>query len=329
MNRAIVLIAVVSGMLTNVAPSAIAPATAKPVTTIEREAFLKGDRSGAKGNSLQLQLVDAGAQPRRELKFTPAPNSKQTLTMEMGMNMEMSMDGQSIAAPAKLPKTLMKLDLTVTAVDPNGDIHYDFVYTDARLVPDPQTPKELITNMEKGLKTMVGIKGNIVTSNRGQITRQKLVLPPNMEPNLKQFLSQLNRSLDRISTPLPLEAVGTGAKWTTNLPLNMAGMKLNQKIDYEVLALNAEGATIKTKVTQSAPPQNMQLPGIHKVANIRLNSLTSQGEGQVVLRFNSLLPIQAKTSIDTTSDMSVKEAKNSKIMNMKNKTSIDLNMTSN
>jgi hypothetical protein len=320
MTKAIIVSVLVGGILTNLAPNYIPRATAQTPTKIQH--------SATPNNSPQLQLLDPGAQPRRELKFTPSRQTKQTLTIQMGMNMEMSMDGQAISTPNKLPKTLMKLDLIVTAVDPNGDIHYDFSYTEARVIPDPQIPKELISAMEKSLKTLIGIKGTVITSNRGQIIRQNLVLPQNMEPNMKQFLSQLNRSLDRISTPLPLEAVGTGAKWSTNLPLDLAGMKINQKTDYEVIALDGSGATIKTKVTQTAPPQNLRLPGTPKTAKIRLNSISSQGEGKVVLQFNSLLPIQGQTSISTRTDMSAQERENEKMINIQNKTSIDLNMSS-
>jgi hypothetical protein len=311
-NKAIIVSVFIGGMLTNIAPSAIPTATAKPITTL--------NRTIAKTSPLTLQLLDAGTQPRRELKFTPAPNSKQTLTMEMGMNMEMAMDGRSIAPPTKLPKTVMK---------PNGNIHYDFVYADASVVADTQSPKELISAMQKSMKTLVGLKGSAIMTSRGTNVSQKLVLPPNMATDVKQFMNQLNNSLDRISTLLPVEAVGIGAKWTTNVPLEVAGMKLNQKIDYEVLALNAEGATIQTKVSQSAPPQNMQIPGVPKDVKIRLNSLTSQGEGKMTLRFNSLLPVQAKTTIDTDADMSLPEKDSKKMVNMKQKTSIDLNMSSN
>jgi hypothetical protein len=308
-------------LLTNIASSAIAPATA--------QAPAKLDRAAPSMGAMKVQLIDAGAEPRREMKFVPTPNSKQTLTLEMGMGIDMAIDGQKIAMPTKLTKMVMKMDLTVTKVEPNGNIHYNFAYADARFVPDASTPKEMTEAMQESLKKVVGIKGNAISNNRGKQIAFKMVLPENMEPSTKQLLNQLDNSFKDISTPLPQEAVGTGAKWKTTLPLNVLGMKLNQTMDYEVIAIDAESATIKAKFSQSAQPQNMQLPNAPKGAKVRLNSFAANGEGKITLRFNSMLPVQGKTSILSNSDISVRENAKDKAVNMKSKTSIDLNMSSN
>src|SRR3712207_4865677 len=69
----------------------------------------------------QVELLNAGTEPKQELRFKPKVNAKQTATL--GLNMEVASSFSSQAIPKfKIPATTMKMETTVTQFDPNGDI---------------------------------------------------------------------------------------------------------------------------------------------------------------------------------------------------------------
>jgi hypothetical protein len=275
----------------------------------------------------KLQLLDAGATPRQELKFRPLANSQQTMTMMMGMSMDMVF-GETPMPKTKLPKIAMKLDLKVGKIEPSGDINYSVRYSDINAIADKDTPPELTANIQKTMKTLVGFGGDIVIGSDGRVKSQKLVLPKTIEPTLKQTLDQFTRSLEQISTQLPAQSVGLGAKWQMVNSLTVSGIQLNQTSAYEVVALDASGMTIKFKVSQSAPVQNIVVPGAaaNNTSKIKIDSLDTTGEGTYMMRFDSLLPISGKLSSVTDSKMSIQSDPKQPVTNISSKFAIDLNL---
>jgi hypothetical protein len=273
----------------------------------------------------KLELLNPGIEPRRELRLRPAVNSKQTMTMTMGMSMGMTMGEMTIPKMA-LPKVVLKIDLNVTSVDPSGDIHYTFAYSDIKAIADKDTPPELLATMQKGFKSFVGYKGDVVVSNMGKLKSKNLIIPKNVDPMLKKTLEQLSKSMEQVSTPLPTQMLGVGAKWQVTNSVKVSNIQMNQLATYEVLKMDDRGITIRTKINQSAPSQNFQVPGMDAKAKVKLNSLISTGEGRYVLRFDSLLPIEGRLLLDTDSNMSVQNDPKEEPTNVVSKLAIDLTL---
>jgi hypothetical protein len=122
--------------------------------------------------------------------------------------------------------------------------------------------------------------------------------------------------------------VGIGAKWQTSNSLTVSGIQLNQISTYEVVALDARGMTVKCRVSQSAPPQTIVVPGAtaNTSSKITIESIDSTGEGTYVLMFDSLLPVSGKMSSVTDSKMSVQSDPKQPVTNISSKFAIDLNM---
>jgi hypothetical protein len=133
----------------------------------------------------KLQILDAGATPRQELKFRPLANSQQTMTMTMGLSMDMVF-GETPMPKTKMPKIAMKLDLKVGKIEPSGDINYSVRYSDINAIADKDTPPELTASIQKTMKTLVGFGGDIVIGSDGLVKSQKLTLPKTLDPTLKQ-----------------------------------------------------------------------------------------------------------------------------------------------
>ncbi len=276
-------------------------------------------------NAPKLKVLNTGAEPRRELRFRPAVNSKQTMIMTMGMSMNMKI-GENSFPKIPIPKMVMKLDLNVRKVDLGGDIYYSFAYTDIKVVADKDTPPELLAATEKTLKSLIGVKGDIVINSSGEIKSKKLFLPKTIDKTVKSTLEQFDRSIDQLSNRFPREMLGLGAKWQMDNALQYNGMKLNQSSTYEIVKIDETGMTIKTQIMQSSPPQDISLPKVGK-AKVKLVSLNSNGEGSYTIRFDSLLPIAGGLLINTDSQMSIQNNPKEEPVTVVSKIGIDLNFS--
>jgi hypothetical protein len=274
----------------------------------------------------KLELLDAGAAPRQEIKFRPLANSQQTMTMTMGMSMDMVF-GETPLPKTNLPKIVIKLDLKVGKIEPSGDINYSFSYGDIQAIATKDTPADSTAAIQNRMKTLTGLRGDIVMGSDGRVKSQKLTVPKTLDPTLKPTLDQLTKSVEQMSTRLPSQAVGLGAKWQTANSLTVSGIQLNQSSTYEVVAIDARGMTVKYKISQSAPPQNIVVPGAAATSSkIRLDSLDSAGEGTYVVMFDSLLPTSGKSSIVTDSKLSVQIDPKQPATQISGKVAIDLNL---
>lgn len=253
-----------------------------------------------------VELLNPGAEPRQELRFRPAVNSKQTLTMTTNMDVATSLSGQPMPK-FKIPASVMKMEAVVTQVDPNGDIHSQFSYTDADVVADAAVLPELLNAMQSAIKQIVGLKGSFVTDNRGQIKSGNFDLPEGGDPVTRQLFEQMSNSLDQFSSPVPAEAVGKGAKWRVSSSLNLGGINVSQNITYELVDLQDNVATLNVSMEQQADSQELNVPGMPAGASLTLKSLNSDGEGQIVMRLDGVMPVRSNLAIRSKNQMNIKE----------------------
>lgn len=274
-----------------------------------------------------IDLSSSGAEPRRELKFRPAVNSKQSVVLTMDMSMKSTI-GETPLPTKPIPKMVLKIDAIVRQVDANGDIHCSFGYADVRAIADKSTPPEVIAAAQKSLKSMVGLKIDLVVASNGQLKTKNLILPRNITPAIEQTLRQFDRSIEQLMIPLPTDKIGLGAKWRTTNALAISGIKFDAAATAEIVELSATGMTIKTTISQSAPPQEFAVPGTGKAVKSQINSLVSTSEGRYTIRFDSLLPIAGQSLTNTDSQTSVQTGANEPPTNVSSQVSIDLNISS-
>ncbi|NJK53598.1 MAG: hypothetical protein HC936_13770, partial [Leptolyngbyaceae cyanobacterium SU_3_3] len=193
----------------------ILPTIAKP--TLQQAQVLKPTTA-----PLQVELISPGAQPLKPLRFKPVVDQKETATMTVDMGMKMSA-GETTIAPSKLPTTVIKMEAIVTKVDPNGDIHYSFRYTDVDVTADATLPPAVVNQIRTQIKPLAGLNGSFVVSDRGQTKSGSFVIPKDVDNRTRQMLDQMSQSLDQFSAPVPDAAVGVGAKWRVAMPITMNG----------------------------------------------------------------------------------------------------------
>jgi hypothetical protein len=255
----------------------------------------------------QVELLDPGQGQRQELRLQPTADTQQTITMTMEMDISTAVSGQPAPAIA-FPASVMTMDVAVTQVDPNGDIHYQFTYTDADIVADPNFPPAVLNSMRSAMEPLIGLSGTYVVNPRGIIKSANVDIPEQGDPMTQQMLEQFSNSLDQFSSPLPEEAVGIGAKWRVSSSPNIGGMELNQTTTYELVDLQDNVATLKVNVEQQAGSQAITPPGMPEGmgATVTLESLDSEGQGEMILPLDRIMPTRSNISIRSGTVMNVK-----------------------
>lgn len=278
--------------------------------------------------SLQIQLENPGVEPRQQLQLKPNLGVKQTTTMVVKMDMGTSTPDKSMNM-TKVPTMILTIDTKANKIDANGDIHYDFSYTQADLAGESSTlPTAALDAMRISLKRLVGFKGSAIMDSRGNHKKAEFTLPEGADNNFKQIVQQMSKSLGQLSAPLPAEAVGKGAKWSISSPSNVSGINLNQIATYELISLQDGVVTLSITMKQEAKPQKLTLPQLPAGANIALKSFASQGQGEVIMRLDQLMPVRSAVSMNSNSEMSVKIAGTSEELTIKTKMLMEMNLDS-
>ena len=298
--------------------AAIAPEGQAVETT---NAPAAGDKSASSSaSSIQVKLLEPGAEPRKVLRLHPKAGDKQSMTMTMKIGMGIKA-GEAPEQPVKLPAMKLVIDVTVKDVAKNGDISYEIVTSDASIENDPDVIAQVAEAMKNAVAGMKGIAGKGTISDRGVGKSAEIKAPAGADPQVTQFVEQMKETMSRVSTPLPEEAVGAGAKWEVKMPIKSQGISLNQTEDFELASVDDERAAFKTSFTQTASNQkvpNPMMPG----SKVDLTKMNGKGTGEVSLGFAQLLPSEASAELHQESSMSMTVGGEKQTMGMK----IDLNL---
>jgi hypothetical protein len=281
----------------------------------------------ANSKTPQVELLNPGVEPRQQLRLKPAIDVKETTVMTLKVDMEISALGRS--SPAKSPVSVMTFETKVTKIDPNGDIHYEFAYTNADITGDTgNTPPAARDAMRSALKSMVGMKGSFIIDNRGFNKGGNFILPQGADNNLKQMVGQMSKSIEQLASPLPAEAVGKGAKWRVSSSSDFSGMNLNDISTYELASWQDGVASLNVSIEQQANPQNITSPQLPPGTTLTLKSFASQGRGKVTARLDRLMPFRSTVSVSSNSEMSGKNAGSSEELTITTKMTMEMTLES-
>jgi hypothetical protein len=270
-----------------------------------------------------LELIDPGTEPRQKLRFKPVLNSKQIATMTMNMTMGLSVAGKPTPIN-QLPATVMAFETLVTQIDANGDIHYQFRYTNIDVVGDAKVPPALRAQLRTQLQKLKGIQGKVVTDDRGQTKFGKFDLPPALGSPDKQMLKQISNSVEQLSSPVPEPALGVGATWRVLSTPKINGMAFKQVATYKLASIKDGTMMLNVALNQQAPPQQMNVDGLEKGRTLNLKSLLGTGQGQIVMKLDRLIPLSSNMTSQLRSEM---ESPNPSGAPMKMTTSTKMELT--
>ncbi len=165
----------------------------------------------AKNGAPRVIIIDAGSEPRSELRYKLAENKKQPIGMTMKMEMTMDMGGKTVPVP--MPAFGINMDLSTLARDKaTGDIEVAAEVKGAKIVGDPGDPK-VASAMMTAMESMNGMKLTSYISDEGRVRETHVDMPPGANASGAQIVEQMKQSFSSMAQPLPHDAVGEGATW--------------------------------------------------------------------------------------------------------------------
>jgi hypothetical protein len=166
----------------------------------------------------EVELLDAGAEPRRELRLDPAEGDVLEFTMRQGQVFELRAGGQE-----ERSSTVHELDMVVEVVSVDDDeIEVEIAYQGARVIEADEAARPMLEDM---LGRFTGLEAGAVYDRQGRILAATM---PDLDlsdmPELSGFIDSLGEQMAAFSTPFPTEPVGVGARWQVTSTADFAGM---------------------------------------------------------------------------------------------------------
>lgn len=241
-----------------------------------------------------VKLIEAGAEPRRAMRYAAKVGAEQVANLAMTTELELGAKGQKMPTP--LPKTRMTIGAKVSAADPAGDTRFALTITEADLAEGAEVggtrAGEKLAEVIRGMK---GLSGEKVASARGVSHQFTLASPAGSEgimatAALKPVVQGFERAIDQMTVPLPDEAIGVGAKWEVAQKVVEAGMTLDQTTTFEVVAVKDNIVSLRFTVVLAAPPGKLESTFAGGMA-AEVKSLTGSGEGTIDVDLGQVLPV--------------------------------------
>lgn len=226
-----------------------------------------------------LTLLDAGAEPRRELRYHPVAGAHEPMTIRVDLDFDMAGLGRIVS-----PTTVMRAATDVVAVQADGVIVQRLILEQAEVEPRAGATPEMERAMAAELE---GSTCDVATQRmdaRGNVLGVRVVGDGMLADQLDQ--------LDGLSTPLPAEAVGVGASWQVQETVTQKGITLDRVVTMDLVAIDGERVTLRGTIDVTAPPQSIDQDGVRT----ELTSMSGTATLDTVLELTSLVPRARQTS---------------------------------
>ena len=224
-----------------------------------------------------LQIVSAGSEPRRPLRYRLARGTQQKL--EVAVDMEVT--AGDMGGP--MPTLVLSLTIGVEQVLPVGaQLRTAIVDVSARERYESRVPVNALTGPLESMKGVVIVStiapnGRLISSTIESSGKQ---LPEVVRTQLAALIA----SFDQLMMPLPDQAVGVGAVWRTSKSLEQQGMKMTAVNSVQLVGVDGDKLTFEIDTEVHGDDQTV------KQADLALDvkDITGTGEGKGTLDLRTL-----------------------------------------
>lgn len=276
-------------------------------------------------DAVDLTLLDPGAEPRHELRYHLRPDSSET----MELTLRYSAANRMQAAPEReLTFPVMKLVFKIELGEalPDGRVRYDFELAQTGLSNTAGADQSLVATAGAALKKAEGLRGSATVDSRGLISEGDLDIPAGLDPGMRVMMESMRSSMEQLSSPLPAEPVGPGARWELRQVLVQGGVTLEQVTVFELAPPGEPGGeheadqvVLRGELKQNADRQEVSLPGVERA---ELIELSATGSSHIELDLSRLSPRRGALALGSESRFELTAA--GKTSGLVSKGSLDL-----
>lgn len=231
---------------------------------------------------IEIVLLDAGAEPRIELRLQAAPTCSEIVTVNQVQELNQNIGGSQVPTDGAVG-TIIEMLTTST---PNGD-NFDVRSEITGAMADGSLAPELAAQINTAMLPMVGLTTFQTLTNRAEL------VPGSSRVEGAEALGPLSGLLDGLNqsqAPFPEEAVGVGARWQTTAVLMLQGLPVTNITETEIISIDGTLVEMVTTGTQEVPPNSvMSLQGI----NAEVLVWEAPSTGTVLVDLARISPIQS------------------------------------
>ena len=231
-------------------------------------------------------LLEAGEEPRTQLRYMVQDGSVTTSTMELTTS-SMTTTTSAGAEIAKTPSLRFVVSSGPAIELDNGDARFDVRIVQAEAIIPPGADSEVESDFNRSAALLKDVGGWIEVDNRGIVQRSELnqsAQNANVPKRLLMTIVHARTSLARII--LPAEPVGIGARWEARKELTVYGFEMQQVDKYTLTDKVGDEVKLNIEIVQTAPKQTLTF--VEEGVEYALQSLSMSAEGDVILNLNAL-----------------------------------------
>jgi hypothetical protein len=251
-----------------------------------------------------MALLDAGAEPRQALRYSPAKGAKGDVQMVRRMEMRQTFAGMDVPAMT-MPPLHMVARIEVTDVADNGDISFTVQYPETLVPETPGVQQMAHQQMTMMLKILEGVTVNGLVSNRGQVKNVEVRKPQGLEGAMAEQVDDMWGWWSHLFLPVPEEPVGAGAKWEMKSTISQRGMSIRQTATYTLKEVKNGEMTLELHLTQEAGGQSMRSASLPPGTSMRLESYKGRGNGTLTQRLTDMFPARAAATDENDVEIKV------------------------
>jgi hypothetical protein len=236
--------------------------------------------------NLDVTMLDAGAEPRQELRYQRAAGRNERLLLRLSLaNLLETRVGSAVAVTPVLDLVL-GVGPTYQAKEAGVwgyPIHFELIGvhdTDGLSTDERNALVEELTPVAHA-------QGTFEIDERGITRNAQVTIPPDMSPRLVSLLGNIRTTL--VSSALPKEAIGIGARWQTDRIVKVGELSVPQTVVYTLLGREGDLLRIGVSLRQSATPQQFTL-GEHG-AVFKLEAYEGSAVGTVLVDLHGFVPL--------------------------------------
>jgi hypothetical protein len=202
-----------------------------------------------------VELLDPGAEPRQVLRLDPDEGCESRARQRQGQSIDIEIDGQSQSVDQDIEIDIVYRCQEIT----EDEISLEIEYEDARIASGEPSSEEVLRD---ALESMAGAVGKGTYDRRGSVlalTAPTPDLPGAAGAAAEEVSEGLQDEASRLSSPLPAEPVGVGARWTVSSEGTLSGLPYQQTSTFTITSIEGDVVVADTVVEQVFPPGPMDL----------------------------------------------------------------------
>lgn len=270
--------------------------------------------AAAELSALKLKLLDAGQEPRQQLRLKPLAGSKQDFAVASGGAIEIAAAGNP---PQKVeqPETKLSMQLSVEDVLPSGDIRFTCTIGDASMNTNSDAPAAMSQVLRATLEKAKGTTLSLHINDRGE-NQAPIKYSSELSAQTKTELGKFVHALSEFTGAFPEDAVGLGAKWEIKESVNQGGIAISQTTTYQITSIANGQLELQFSQSQTAANQKVAVPTMPGMKT-DLEKLNATTTGTVRCDLAKLAPLTGESKSTGDMRMSINVLGQKQSMDMK------------